>query len=112
MSMRRLILDVVRISGKVTCGMVIFVSFCLIGCFGYTAIMKNSFSLPFNWLAFSYQTTASGGYGVQMDFTQGAISAVCTAMICMSLFIIGIQKYQLLKNKSKRFLSMPDRHQT
>ena len=110
--MRRLILDVVRISGKVTCGMVIFVSFCLIGCFGYTAIMKNSFSLPFNCLAFSYQTTASGGYGVQMDFTQGAISAVCTAMICMSLFIIGIQKYQLLKNKSKRFLSMPDRHQT
>ena len=110
--MRRLILDVVRISGKVTCGMVLFVSFCLIGCFGYTAIMKNSFSLPFNWLAFSYQTTASGGYGVQMDFTQGAISAVCTAMICMSLFIIGIQKYQLLKNKSKRFLSMPDRHQT
>lgn len=112
MSMKRLMLDVVRISGKVTCGMVLFVSFCLIGCFGYTAIMKNSFSLPFNWLAFSYQTTASGGYGVQMDFTQGAISAVCTAMICMSLFIIGIQKYQLLKNKSKRFLSMPDRHQT
>ena len=110
--MKRLMLDVVRISGKVTCGMVLFVSFCLIGCFGYTAIMKNSFSLPFNWLAFSYQTTASGGYGVQMDFTQGAISAVCTAMICMSLFIIGIQKYQLLKNKSKRFLSMPDRHQT
>ena len=110
--MKRLMLDVVRISGKVTCGMVIFVSFCLIGCFGYTAIMKNSFSLPFNWLAFSYQTTASGGYGVQMDFTQGAISAVCTAMICMSLFIIGIQKYQLLKNKSKRFFIMPDRHQT
>ena len=92
MSMRRLILDVVRISGKVTCGMVIFVSFCLIGCFGYTAIMKNSFSLPFNRLAFSYQTTASGGYGVQMAFTQEAILTVCIAIICMSIFILGIQK--------------------
>ena len=97
MSMKRLMLDVVRISGKVTCGMVLFVSFCLIGCFGYTAIMKNSFSLPFNWLAFSYQTTASGEYGVQMDFTQGAISAVCTAIICMSLFILGIQKIPAIK---------------
>lgn len=95
--MKQFFLDVIRISGKVTFGMVLFVSISFISCFCYTAMMKNSLSFPFNWFAFSYQTTTSGEYGVQMEFSNGGLSVLLIAIICMSLFILGIQKMTAIK---------------
>ena len=60
--------------------------------FCYTFIGKAGMRLPYGLFESVYQTTASGGFGIEIAHHQYFIVVIMVTMFCLTLLVSGIKK--------------------
>lgn len=60
--------------------------------FCYTLIGKVGMRLPYGLFESVYQTTDSGGFGIEIGHNQYFIVVIMVTMFCLTLLVSGIKK--------------------
>ena len=63
-----------------------------IASFCYTFIGKVGIRLPYGLFESVYQTTNSGGFGIEIAHSQYFIVVIMVTMFCLTLLVSGIKK--------------------
>lgn len=63
-----------------------------IASFCYTLIGKVGMRLPYGLVESVYQTSDSGGFGIEIAHNQSFIVVIMVTMFCLTLLVSGIKK--------------------